>query len=370
MQYADFGKTGCRVSRLGFGCMRLPLTDEKVYASIDEEKACRMIRTAIDSGVNYVDTAYFYHDGESEKVVGKALKDGYREKVYLATKLPMGSVEKTEDFDRLLNDQLKKLDTDHIDFYLFHALNAERWETVKRLGLMEKMEEAKKDGRIRHCGFSFHDDLQAFERIVNEYTNCEFCQIQLNYLDTDYQAGLEGLRLASRKGLGVVVMEPLRGGMLAKDDSERMANFAPGTNAVAAALDFIWDMEEVSLLLSGMSAPEQVAENLLLADNARANSLTPAHKAQYAAAKKQYDQKGLIPCTGCQYCQPCEQGVDIPAIFEAWNLTAEHSRREVKKRMPDIEERISRCIGCGQCESKCPQQIEIISGLKRIKDSF
>ena len=220
MKYSTFGKTGCRVSRLGFGAMRMPLTNPEDSSSVNAEEAVKMIRFAIDSGVNYVDTAFFYHGGESEKIVGQALKDGYREKTYLATKLPMGEVKEAADFDRILNTQLEKLGTDHIDFYLFHALNDSHWKTVKKLGLIDKMKQAKKDGRIRHMGFSFHDNPEIFTKIIDEYDGCEFCQIQLNYLDTDHQAGIDGLEYAYSKGLGVVIMEPVRGGRLARPDNE------------------------------------------------------------------------------------------------------------------------------------------------------
>lgn len=212
MQYRQFGRMAEKVSALGFGAMRMPMAG----GEIDEPEAIRMIRRAIDGGVNYVDTAYFYHDGKSESLVGKALKDGYREKTYVATKSPIGLHKCPEDFDRCLETQLERLDIGTIDFYLMHALDRGGWDNVAvPFGLIDKMEKAKADGKIRHIGFSFHDDFDTFRRIIDSYDGWEFCQIQFNYIDIDHQAGLRGLEYAAAKGLGVIVMEPLLSGKLA-----------------------------------------------------------------------------------------------------------------------------------------------------------
>jgi len=370
LKYSNFGKTNCKVSRLGFGAMRFPMIGEGDSACVDVDEAVRMIRFAIDSGVNYVDTAFFYHGGESEKIVGKALKDGYREKTYIATKLPVGEVKAVEDFDRILNTQLERLGTDHIDFYLFHALNETHWETVKRLGLVDKMNQAKAEGKIRHMGFSFHDNPEIFTRIVDEYEGCEFCQIQLNYLDTDHQAGIDGLEYAASKGLGVVIMEPLRGGKLAAPSDEISSILPENRTPVENALAFLWDRKEVSLLLSGMSAMEQVEQNLAYADEFEVGCLSEKEKEQYAAAKKAFDKSTLIPCTACNYCQPCPNEVLVPQVFAAYNKITDVGLRGVRAELPEIEEIIDRCAKCGECEAKCPQQIKIIDELRKIQGRF
>lgn len=370
MQYRSFGKTGCKVSVLGFGAMRMPVNNPEDAGDINEQKAIELIRYAIDSGVNYVDTAFFYHNGNSEVLVGKALKDGYREKTYVATKLPMGEVKSAEDFDRLLNTQLQKLDIEYIDFYLFHALNRDSWKKVVDFGLIEKMKKAKAEGKVRHIGFSFHDDLEVFEQILDEYDGCEFCQIQYNFVDTDYQAGTEGLKKASEMGLGVVVMEPLRGGRLASIPESVKKHLPANRGDVDNSLNFIWNSPEVSLLLSGMGTMEQLNENITLAHNSKVGIFSKEELDGFSEAKVQNDKLTLVPCTKCLYCQPCPEGVEIPAIFEAYNKVTEGGRRLVKEIMPDIDDKISKCVKCGKCEKMCPQNIEIIKQLKEIKDKF
>lgn len=370
MKYQTFGKTGCKVSRLGFGAMRFPLTGEGNSAPVDVPEAVRMIRYAIDHGVNYVDTAFFYHNGESEKIVGESLRDGYREKTYVATKLPVGEVKCEEDFDRILNTQLERLGTDHIDFYLFHALNEPHWETVKKFNLIDKMKQAKADGKIRHMGFSFHDNPEIFTKIIDEYDGCEFCQIQLNYLDTDHQAGVAGLEYAAAKGLGVVIMEPVRGGRLASPDEDIVSVLPAGRTPVENALSFLWDKKDVSLLLSGMSSMEQVSENIASADRFEPGCLTEDEKERFVRAKKIFDRSTVIPCTGCNYCQPCPNGVTVPEVFSAYNKVADGGLDSVRAAMPDMEDVISRCVKCGDCEKKCPQQLDIVKKLRGILDRF
>ena len=276
MNYRKFGSTGVEVSALGFGCMRFPVIKENDTERIDEEKAIRMIRDAIDSGVNYIVTAYYYHNGQSEPLVGKALQDGYREKTYLATKCPVWALKEEADFERILDDQLAKLQTDHIDFYLLHALDKARFEDgVKKLHLTEHLEKARAEGKIRYLGFSFHDSLEVFQEIV-DYYSWDFCQIQYNYVNTEYQAGRKGLQYAASKGMGVVIMEPLLGGRLADPAPHHREVFPEEKTPVEWTLDFLWDQREVSLLLSGMSTPEQVRDNLTYAGRSSVGMLTDA----------------------------------------------------------------------------------------------
>lgn len=368
MQYRKFGSTGVEVSALGFGCMRLPILED---GRIDEEKAISMIRHAIDSGVNYVDTAYPYHQGTSEYVVGKALKDGYREKTYLADKLPVWLLESEEDFDKYLDEQLKKLDTDHIDFYLLHALSRERFEEkVKKFNLPKKLEQAREAGKIRYIGFSFHDSLDVFKEIIDYYDGWDFCQIQYNYINLAYQAGTEGLKYAASKGLGVVVMEPLLGGKLANLADHVAEKFPGDKSQVEYALDFIWDQPEVSLLLSGMTQPEQVTDNLLYADRSHVGMVTEEDRKVYAAAKEIFDRMALVSCTKCAYCMPCPFGLNIPELFAAYNMTASHGMAKAKEAYAALETKAEACRACHHCEKECPQHIKISEIMPKIVKTF
>jgi hypothetical protein len=375
MQYRNFGKLDWKASALGFGCMRFPTADgNRLSPNIDEAEAIRMLHHAIDSGVNYLDTAYPYHGGQSEIVVGKALKGGYREKVKLATKLPVWLVESPADFDRLLNEQLAKLQTEAIDFYLLHALSGPRWrDIVLKHGLLERAEAALADGRIRHLGFSFHDEYEAFEEIVNGTELWSFCQIQYNYMDTESQAGVRGLKLAAEKGLAVVVMEPLMGGRLAdppKDVLEAMQHFPTRRSPVEWALEWLWDQSEVSVILSGMSTMEQVEENLRFADSARIGSFTAAEQELVVGLREKYRARTVIPCSRCNYCMPCPNGVYIPANFEFYNyahLFDDVAGARFKYQVFLTEaQRSGACIACGQCEELCPQGIAISEQMEKV----
>jgi predicted aldo/keto reductase-like oxidoreductase len=368
MQYRRFGKLDWKVSALGFGCMRFPTQDgDRLSPNIDEAEALRMVRHAIDSGVNYIDTAYPYHGGQSEVVVGKALQDGYREKVRLATKLPVFLVQSTADFDRLLNEQLKKLQTSYIDFYLLHALTGSRWrDIVLKHDLLTRAAAALADGRIRHLGFSFHDEYESFEEIVNGSDLWSFCQIQYNYMDTENQAGTRGLKLAASKGVAVVIMEPLMGGRLAdppKDILAAMESFPARRTAVEWALQWLWDQPEVSVVLSGMSTITQVEENLRFADNSRIQAFGPAEQALIAEVRERYRERTAIPCSRCNYCMPCPNGVYIPANFEFFNYARLYddvagARFKYKVFLTE-EQRSGACIDCGVCADLCPQKIPI-----------
>ncbi len=365
MQYRKFGKLDWKVSALGFGCMRLPLRDPSDPATIDEERATEMVRYAIDHGVNYVDTAYPYHKGESERFVGRVLQDGYREKVHLATKLPIWEINSQDDADRVLDEQLEKLQTDHVDFYLFHAMNKERWEKAQQLDLFTWAEKAVADGRVRYLGFSFHDTLDVFKRIVDGYDGWTFCQIQYNYMDIEEQAGTEGLRYAASKGLAVVVMEPIRGGRLANPPEPVKALWAqaPVQRSPAEwALQWVWNQPEVSVVLSGMSTLQQVMENVESASRSKVGLLSEEELAIIAQVRAKYRELSPIPCTNCKYCLPCTVGLDIPGLFAMLNEGVMYNilddRRRQYQRL-EAEKQAEACIACRECEAKCPQNIPI-----------
>jgi predicted aldo/keto reductase-like oxidoreductase len=375
MQYRSFVRLDWKASALGFGCRHFPASDgDRLSPSINEPEAIRMVRYAIDNGVNYLDTAYPYHSGQSEVLVGKALKDGYRDKVKLATKLPVWMVESPADFDRLLDEQLKKLQTSYIDFYLLHALSRSRWrDIVLKHDLLRRAEAALKDGRIRHLGFSFHDDYESFEEIVNGSDQWSFCQIQYNYMDTENQAGTRGLKLAAGKGLAVVVMEPLMGGRLAEPPKDVMQTLESGAvrrSAAEWALQWIWNQPEVSVVLSGMSDMSQVEENLRFADRSRIGSFSPAEQAAIAEAKARYSARIAIPCSKCSYCMPCPNGLNIPANFEFFNYAhlydnVADARFRCQVFLTEAQ-RASACTDCGTCEELCPQKIAISGWMPKV----
>ncbi len=364
MKYRPFGRLDWQVSALGMGCMRLPIVGGD-SAQIDQDQAIAMIRYAIDHGVNYFDTAYPYHGGQSERVLGLALKDGYRERVRIATKLPTWAVETADDYDRYLNEQLARLGVDHIDFYLFHGLRAPRWEIVNRLNLLQRAEAAVADGRIGHIGFSFHDNFEMFKTIIDGYGKWTLCQIQYNYMNEDEQAGTRGLEYAAAQGLAVVVMEPLLGGRLVNPPAEVQAlwDTAPIPRApVHWGLQWLWNKPEVSLALSGMSTMQQVQQNIELAGQSAVGLLSPEELALVGRVRDRYRELCPIPCTQCRYCMPCPNGVDIPRNFEVFNVgimynTLTEARRHYQRILE--EARASACIQCRLCEEKCPQSIPI-----------
>lgn len=371
MQYRKFGSLDWQVSALGFGAMRLPVLDDD-SGKIDEPLAGEMIRRAIDAGVNYVDTAWGYHREQSERFVGKVLKDGYRHKVKIATKMPSWLIETKTDFDRYFEEQLKRLDVDHIDMYLLHALNARYWENYKKLDLFTWAEKRMAEGLIGNLGFSFHDDYEVFEDIVTGYDQWAMAQIQYNYIDIDYQAGIRGLKLAADRGLAVVVMEPLRGGMIAKDPppeaiveiwKKSKRNWSP----VAWALNWVWDQPEVSLALSGMSALEHVDENLSLASQSDVGMLTEEDQRIIKEVREKYASLAPIPCTACEYCLPCPSGVAIPKIFAMYNDAVSFNSWERSRSAYNSsqwqDQTADLCVECGECEAVCPQNIKIIQWL-------
>jgi predicted aldo/keto reductase-like oxidoreductase len=365
MEYRTFGNLDWQVSALGFGCMRLP-TIEGDPADIDEPLATRMVRYAIDRGVNYVDTAYPYHKENSERFVGRVLQDGYREKVRLATKLPCWKVEAQEDFDRLLDEQLEKLQVEHIDFYLLHALNGDRWQQMRDLDVLDRAERALADGRIGHLGFSFHDDYPVFREIVDGYDGWTFCQIQYNYMDIENQAGTEGLKYAASKGLAVVIMEPLLGGRLVDppDPIQQVWDEAAEERKPADwALQWLWNQPEVSVVLSGMSVMQQMEENVASAEASGVGSLGAEELALFDRVRAKYQELCPIPCTKCGYCMPCPNGVDIPRNFGVYNEGIMYDKPGVARdgytNWTPEEAQARQCIQCRECEEKCPQSIPI-----------
>lgn len=376
MQYRQMPKTGDALSILGFGCMRLPMKD----GQIDEARAVRQIRSAIDRGVNYVDTAWPYHAGQSEVVLGRALRDGYRERVRVATKLPSWLIQSRADMDRYLEVQLQKLQTDHIDYYLLHTLDGALWDQLSSLRVLDFLDQAKRDGRIVNAGFSYHGLRGDFRRIVDAYP-WVFCQIQYNYLDRAYQAGDQGLAYAASRGLGVVVMEPLRGGNL---------SLVPPPPAVEAiwdnaevrrtpaewALQWVWDHPEVTVVLSGMNDESHIEENLAIAERARPRSFSPEDHALVERAAHTYRELMEVGCTGCGYCMPCPAHVSIPLCFEEYNRMHmfgdfEGGKFRYALRMSGdlVDGRpsyASQCVSCGACAKNCPQQIPVPDVLKRV----
>ncbi len=358
-------------SLLGFGCMRFPTTPD---GKIDEAEAIRMVRHAIDSGVTYIDTAYPYHGGESEVVVGKALKDGYRERVILTTKLPIWKVEKYEDMMALLDEQLEKLQTDHVDFYILHAMNNERMELMQKLDYKKFYAEALAQGKIRYPGFSFHDDYEAFMRILNDWDQWKMAQVQMNILDDTNQATLEGIREAGKRGVGVVIMEPLRGGLLANPPEDVKAvyeAFEDKRSPVEWAFRYLQAMPEVITILSGMSNWEQTTDNLRIFDLNERPVLTEQEKALFAAVKATYMARTKTRCTGCEYCQPCPMGVQIPRIFRGYDgamLRADSSFKQGYARIVADNADASRCVACRKCEKACPQHLPIVQYLKEIHE--
>lgn len=376
MKYRNFGKLDFKASTLGFGCMRLPCLDSAASgANVDEEEAIRMIRYAIEQGVNYVDTAYMYHLGKSELVLGKALRDGYRDRVKVATKSPLMRVKTAQEYDDILTEQLQKLGLETIDFYLFHGLNKQNWEVVKNQDLLGRAEAAKKAGKIGHIGFSFHDDYEVFEDIINSYEGWEFCQIQYNYMDTENQAGLKGLQLAAARGMGIVIMEPLQGGKLVHPPEEikKIARESGYGNSLAdLAFKWLVNQPEISLILSGMTTMEEVRENIESVNNWDVGMLSEKEAKLIKDIKGAYNKrnKDCIPCTGCGYCMPCPQAVDIPQNMKLYNdgvlydFFNEAQRRYGLLLKP--EQQAGACLECGSCEDLCPQKIPISEWMPKI----
>ena len=372
MLYRTMPTCDRRLSILGFGCMRFPTRPD---GGIDEPEATRLLRHAIDAGVNYVDTAYPYHGGESEPVVGRALAGGYRERVNLATKLPSWLVRSRADMDRLLDLQLTRLGTDHLDFYLVHAIGGATWDRVCALGIRDFLDAVRKDGRVAHVGFSSHDTTAGWRHVIDGYP-WDFCQLQYNFLDETYQVGSAGLAYAAARGLGILVMEPLRGGLLTRPIPAVASVWeqAKVRRSLAAwALRWVWDRPEVQVVLSGMGALAQVEENLRLADEGHAGVVDADERALYARVRAAYQERMRVACTTCAYCMPCAQGVNIPECFAAYNDAFAFEDRERARFVYGIRAGkgvASGCTRCGECLERCPQTIAIPDRLEEVAAYF
>ncbi len=368
MEKRKMEKLGVETSLLGFGCMRFPVTEG---GKIDEAEAERLLDKAYAAGVNYYDTAYPYHGGESERVVGRVMKKYDRGSFYLATKLPCWAVKTLEDVDRLFQEQLDKLQTDYIDFYLMHALNKDRFREMVELGCIERLEELQAKGKIRHLGFSFHDNYEAFENILN-YRDWDFCQIQLNYMDAKEQAGIKGYELAAEKKVPLVIMEPVKGGSLAafpEDITEMYHGLNPSASMASFALRWVGSLPGVKVILSGMSTMEQVEDNLKTF-----GTFTPLSDREKETIDKVValiNSRVQNGCTGCGYCMPCPAGVEIPRNFRIWNTYHMYRnynmvKGEWEKHMGD-EHKAKNCIKCGKCEKVCPQKLSIRDHLEKVQ---
>lgn len=364
MEYRTWEKAEVSPSLLGYGCMRFPLKED---GTIDREKATALLDHAMKEGVTYYDTAYTYHNHESERFLGEYLQKYERESFYLATKLPVWLVKEEADVDRYFEEQLEKLQTDYIDFYLMHAMDEEEFEKAEKLHIFEKLEQYKEEGRVRHIGFSFHDSYEVFERILKSHP-WDFVQIQYNYMDTEYQAGSKGCHLAGEMGIPVVIMEPLRGGALANlpaDISSHLKERDPEASVASWALRWLADHSEIKVILSGMGAMDQLEDNLRTLSQTQ--PLTEEERELFVNLKSMIEGKQKSRCTGCEYCMPCPFGVNIPKNFRFWNDESMYEDGNGKRRYKGLGDgKATSCKECGKCEAACPQHIAIREDLKRV----
>ncbi|MGM0379874.1 MAG: aldo/keto reductase [Bacillota bacterium] len=378
MRYKKLDNTKNEISVLGFGCMRFPTIDgdnEKIHVSKSE----KMLDYAYENGVNYFDTAWPYHGKKSEKFIGDYIsKRDIRDEIYLATKLPSWLINSKEDMYKYFNKQLERLKTDYIDYYLIHSLNEKLWENLKDNGIFEFIDELKQKELIKHIGFSFHDEYEVFEKIIDDYDGWEFTQIQLNYLDENWQAGLKGLEYAKENDLDLIIMEPLKGGKIVgeipRDIEKIFMDSKKKSKPVKWALDYLWNKPEVDILLSGMSNIDQVIENVEYADKSESNCFNKEDIKLIEKVKEEYKKRIAINCTQCKYCIPCPVEVNIPLAFKQYNNYKKFDNFEkfknkyIDETKPKV--RASKCIECGQCLDKCPQNIDIPKELKKVANDF
>jgi uncharacterized protein len=371
MEYREMKNTGLKPSLLGFGCMRFPLLEN---GKIDRIKAEEMMDVAIKAGVTYIDTAYPYHEQESELFVGEVLKKYPRDSFYLATKCSLWYIETHEDAIKMFENQLNRLQVDYFDFYLIHSLSRELWDKALKLGVLDFLIEMKKSGKIRQLGFSFHDEFPVFEEIIR-YHNWDFCQIQLNYIDTEIQAGMKGVHLAEELGIPLVIMEPIKGGTLARlsDDMEvKFKHAHPDWSISSWALRWVASLDNVKVILSGMSTMDHVTDNLNTFNNFE--KLNFDEQSIVKEVADMIDARKKNGCTSCNYCMPCPFGVNIPRNFRIWNdLGVFGDVNKAKKRYFNNcppEQRSDMCTWCGACEPLCPQSIPIREDLKKMTEEF
>lgn len=376
MQYRKIEKNGDEISALGYGAMRLPTKN----GMIDKERAKKQIYHAIDHGVNIIDTAYPYHGGASESFLGEILKDGYKEKVKICTKMPSWSIRKYEDMEKYLEIQLEKLQTDCIEYYLVHNMSLVKFEKLKEIGVIEFLEDAKEKGKINNIGFSFHSDLDSFKEIIDAY-NWDVCLIQYNYMDEKNQAGTEGLEYAHSKGISIFIMEPLKGGILAGEVPDKAQEIWDGSETGRSpadwALRWVLNHPEVSTVFSGMGEMDQIEENLKVADEALPNSLTVDELELYENVKDVYNGLMKVDCTGCGYCMPCPRGVDIPRCFNMYNQKYMFNKSQSFDYLAMLggvfsgqEAYAGLCTNCGKCIRACPQNLEIPELLNEVSNEL
>ncbi len=384
MQYRTMPNSNDKLSVLGYGCMRLPTRIGGSASSlIDKEKALKQIRYAIDNGVNYLDTAYPYHLGASESFLGEyVLKDGYREKVNIATKLPCFAINKKEKIEEIFNKQVQKLQVDCIDYYLLHSLDGNTWNKMLSYDIIDFMDRIKRQGKVRYMGFSFHGKRDEFKKIVDEY-NWDFAQVQYNILDENFQAGIEGIEYAHSKGLGIIVMEPLRGGSLVGKIPKQVQNLYDSTaikrSSADWALRWIWNHPAVTLVLSGMNQDEHIKENIKIASEVLPDSLTDSEIDIIDNVRDTYRSLMKVACTGCAYCMPCPADINIPSAFKNLNNYHMFSKLEAKishmrwagLQTEDGESHWTRtCLDCGKCEQACPQGIKVREEFEQVQNDL